>query len=453
MYELCPPASKRRAPWSKIVTTSLLVVGSLVIAPAVSHADGGLIGTTNSIVNIDCSIRGWDSTETLRIAPGTAVDINVSNCTQASPGEGVETLTALTHYSISATASEDMSISVSSAEVNEGDPIDITFVRLTTDNLVPSPSGVLTLTDTATIPIRDTKTFYTNKSVEDSGLAGNTDCQLATGDHPYSTTKVTITTAGDYTFRIAGVDPVPYFLGYQGAGKSPTLQPGDLPISDPFLAVYSSFDSANPETGIVGCNDDSDSYAAAADAEDEGVAYVAPNVLVENSFSSFSAYFTPGNYTLVLTTYDPFSAAEFAASGLDQSALYEMWGPQGGVVAYTPPQPTVDLTLTVAVGAPVAGGEVSISGSALKSLSGYNVVLRSAPQIVNSGTTLQDGSFSGAFVMPTGLEPGQHTLTLNGEAPDGSALSRVAYFTIASDGTLSYISTTSAQVVLPTVSG
>jgi hypothetical protein len=162
-------------------------------------------------------------------------------------------------------------------------------------------------------------------------LAGNEDCGLSTdagGAHVYGTLDITVTTAGTYTFK--GLFTTP-------AGSYTGLNPFD-PIEDPFLAVYSEFDPSNPDSGVVGCNDDlNDVGPGNHDAE-----YRADNSIIEGHVPYFSADLEPGQYTLVLLTWEDLSTSDFDAgtapySETDfavgtKSTTFELWGPTGGII-------------------------------------------------------------------------------------------------------------------------
>jgi len=160
-------------------------------------------------------------------------------------------------------------------------------------------------------------------------LGGLTDCEMEDGYHPYQTVDISISTAGDFTFRVIDVTPTDEDLQWG--------QPY-FPSQDFFLAVYTSFDPANPEANLVNCNDDR--------AEDrvfvvnDGETYISDDQTPE-----FIATLEPGDYTLLLTTYRTTSSAEWAngtfspwsgVSGLTwdpqpMTALFELWGPTGSV--------------------------------------------------------------------------------------------------------------------------
>jgi len=161
-------------------------------------------------------------------------------------------------------------------------------------------------------------------------LAGIAECGLSTdvgGAHVYGTLDFTITTAGTYTFKALSTSP---------AGSYAGLNPFD-PIEDPFLAVYSEFDPVNPDSGVIGCNDDLNDVAPGLhDAE-----YRGDGTIIEGHVPYFSASFAPGQYTLVLMTWEdlgssdfdngfaPFGELDFAVG--TKTTTFELWGPDGGI--------------------------------------------------------------------------------------------------------------------------
>ena len=98
------------------------------------------------------------------------------------------------------------------------------------------------------------------------------------------------------------------------------------------------------------------------------------------------------------------------------------------------------MELDLDPGETVEGAPVTVSGAWLMADSEWNTVLRSTPQTVCSSDDLGNTNIYGAFLctfeIPAGLEPGTHTITLTGLAPDGSTLTRVAYLVISNDGKL-----------------
>lgn len=161
-------------------------------------------------------------------------------------------------------------------------------------------------------------------------LGGNPDCTMEAGYHPYVEIPITITASGEFTFRVIDVTPVDEDLQWG--------QPY-YPSQDLFLAVYTAFDPAAPNTGLVSCNDDRplDDVSFV----NGGVTYISDDQAPE-----FIATLVPGQYTLVLTTYRSTSADDWALGQFSEwsdvanltwqptamTALFELWGPTGSLV-------------------------------------------------------------------------------------------------------------------------
>jgi len=216
-------------------------------------------------------------------------------------------------------------------------------------------------------------------------------CGIQPGAHVYKTLGVSITTAGDFTFRVISTNPESAQLDNRNPFSA---------INDPFLAVYQDFDPANPGTGVVGCNDDSGDSGVLSDGE----------TVVDGLFSRFSRTLTPGDYTLVLTTFGTASAATWAQTGVDQSATFQLWGPQGALEVIEAPRITGNtLPGELALGVPVTG-TVTATGTAPIS---YAITAGALP----SGLSLDPstGAISGA---PT--QPGTNTYSVTATNAGGA---------------------------------
>lgn len=93
----------------------------------------------------------------------------------------------------------------------------------------------------------------------------------------------------------------------------------------------------------------------------------------------------------------------------------------------------IHLDLQVQVGEQLAGSAVVIGGQGLAGRSGYTLIVRSTPQVLDSGRASALGNFSNSLEMPT-LPAGSHTLTLTATGNDGSTLSLVQPFTVSASG-------------------
>ncbi|CAB5005942.1 MAG: hypothetical protein F2868_12625 [Actinobacteria bacterium] len=68
-------------------------------------------------------------------------------------------------------------------------------------------------------------------------------CAVTAGMHVYGALAVTIDQAGTFTFRAVESDPVSRAVDPLAAFA---------PVLDPMLALYSTFDPAIPDNGVVG---------------------------------------------------------------------------------------------------------------------------------------------------------------------------------------------------------
>jgi len=108
--------------------------------------------------------------------------------------------------------------------------------------------------------------------------------------------------------------------------------------------------------------------------------------------------------------------------------------------------PGIHLDVQASVGTTtVAGSSVVIGGQELQPGSAYSLVVRSNPITITSGVASSTGSFSTRVSMPSGIAPGNHTITLQATGSDGSALVLTQSFTVAADGTFSALGAVSGQ--------
>lgn len=208
---------------------------------------------------------------------------------------------------------------------------------------VPDPTtGVLL--GSQSITINGTQEFTPTSdplgSIPDCGIVAD-DGNGGSVAHAYSLLPFTVSTAGDYTFRVVssspsmpdGTDSDPYNYGPYSSVMPPT---GDL-----MMALYNgSIDLANDsDLGVLGCNDDSvlagqeyDNYVNTNSANP--AVYSQSGQYLNVKFPEFTVNNLPaGNYTILLTTwaggYD-MSSWQSQSFG-NQTATFEFWGPQGGI--------------------------------------------------------------------------------------------------------------------------
>lgn len=121
----------------------------------------------------------------------------------------------------------------------------------------------------------------------------------------------------------------------------------------------------------------------------------------------------------------------------------------------TPASPVVNATnftivIAVAVGDPVAGGSADFSSRGLEPGSPWSLVVHSNPMVLTSGSAGVAGTILGNAVIPTGLEPGWHALTLSGRDFLGREASSTTWFEINGSGELVRTSSTSPEAASPT---
>ncbi len=211
------------------------------------------------------------------------------------------------------------------------------------------------------------------------------ECGDDEGSRVYETLVVTVLTSGEFTFRVVGVTPLQSgeYLESEDEWFSYDPNPwGDyVPIIDPVVAVYSTFNPADTDAGRVDCNDDTE----ADDFPSNGDAYDSEGRLIDALYSELTLDLAPGTYTVLLTTYDyigadliltsakdsldtdvpSFAPAVYTATDLpEQTGTVEIWGQDGGLVlgaqlaATGPSQPALGVLATFAALFVLAGASV-----------------------------------------------------------------------------------------------
>jgi hypothetical protein len=195
---------------------------------------------------------------------------------------------------------------------------------------LPDPNGAQVATgykDFSATPLAGT--WGSPAEVSDGSeiqIGGIDGCDILPGEHVYETQTFVVSSAGEYTFRVTGVDPYPYYLNRLGGA--------DYELKDPMVALYSAFSVSDPSEGIVGCNDDlNDLVLDGHDYEDNDFNISEQGDFIEGHYSYFSATLEPGEYTLVFTTWDDVSADDWAAGDPNSGRIYfDAWGPSNGLV-------------------------------------------------------------------------------------------------------------------------
>lgn len=197
----------------------------------------------------------------------------------------------------------------------------------------------------ATVPIADpagdllfTEDFAIAAGSESAGNFGNGDdilCQVS-GERVYATLDVSVTEAGTFAFRVVSVDPaqsgefvsnqVGDFVEQQWEIALPNPWGDYVPISDPLVILYDDFDPDQLDENQVACNDDSEALSndenyASRDSDDR---------FLPTTFSELVVDLEPGNYTVVVTTFDQVRPAFVPATASADSSSADLSLEQAG---------------------------------------------------------------------------------------------------------------------------
>lgn len=111
--------------------------------------------------------------------------------------------------------------------------------------------------------------------------------------------------------------------------------------------------------------------------------------------------------------------------------------------------PAFSLNLNMTVGQSVANSTLDYAASGLNPNTSWDLVLRSTPQTLASGV-FSGSVLSGSATIPSGLQPGWHSLTLTGTGPNGSIASHTVWFEVSANGTLAGTSSVNPVVASST---
>ena len=304
-------------------------------------------------ITVDC-VLGEVGEDNHVLRPGEVLSVTFTNCSgltiEDEDDTGNATMpdnTVIVSGNTQTISSNNFVVTVdgeADLEVDDDDPDVDVYVAGPVDD----PSSTLLATEEITIELSASETMIREEAIGTPGdtptggiyIDGRVECEVEPGLHVYETLEFTVTKAGTYDFRAVAVSPIDEDLNW-GVDKYPS--------SDPFLAVYETFNPALPETELVGCNDDGDNSGItevdAAWSGQDGLVTDAGDLL-HDEWPWFRTTLEPGNYTLVSMPFstvgtDDFAAGQFGElaeqSGLTwdpiaQSTTYEMWGPAGGIV-------------------------------------------------------------------------------------------------------------------------
>lgn len=184
-------------------------------------------------------------------------------------------------------------------------------------------------------------------------------------------------------------------------------------------------------------------------AGDNGVAlaWTAPTMTGGRALVSYTATALPGGASC--TVLAPITTCDI--TGLTNGVKYTFTvtatntigtgTPSLATAAMKPISPaasnvTFEIVIAVVVGDPVAGGSAEFSSTGLEPSSPWDLIVRSTPRVLSSGTSGAAGTILGNAVIPTGLEAGWHSLTLSGRNYLGYQVSSTTWFEINASGEL-----------------
>lgn len=117
-------------------------------------------------------------------------------------------------------------------------------------------------------------------------------------------------------------------------------------------------------------------------------------------------------------------------------------------VTFTIGSTTTSLTLNldVAVGDPVENAPINYETTGLQPGADWDLVVRSSPRTIANGKVGASGGLLGSTVIPSGLEPGWHSITLSGTRLNGGLVSTTVWFKVSGSGELLAAQTTEPMV-------
>lgn len=346
---------------------SAIAVLAVTAFPLITVAPASAVDFDRLNFTVDCLVgeTGYEDNHTL--IPGETLVVTLENCAgyyvEDDDTSGLATLTGgivlvdddyeeipagPATITILGSASGDADIDF---DDRDGLSLDSDFdidIDIETAGIVADPDSTLLFTEEIVVALDAEEMMIREEMIDDpigddgAGriyLGADESCRLEPGLHVYEKLDLTVTEAGVYDFRAVATSPLTAHMNW-GIDRSPS--------SDTFLAVYDNFDPANPEEGVVGCNDDADSseidYVVTAFDDNDGNVTESGD-LMQGRFPWFQSELTTGEYTLVKMFFQAAGADDFAIGEYDissgqsgeswdpapQSATFELWGPEGGL--------------------------------------------------------------------------------------------------------------------------
>jgi hypothetical protein len=321
----------------RILRTTLALI-TVAVMPLVAIAPASATSPDLSSFTFDCDTFEHDPFPLVVPIYESDVVVNFENCPDTYLlNDGASTGNA----SVAAvTVDSFQSVSIGSMTVTAPTTIEIwapgwnyvATLYFRDPTALTNPDGVQLVADASQeIPAAAPAAVWGTRSEIDAeepiSIGGISGCNLMPGEHVYASQSFTVSTAGDYTFRVTGIDPVSQRL------TDPFTLGDELGLEDPMVALYSTFNTLDPSSDILGCNDDIAAF-------DFGGALFVDNLYFETdqgdyihrSFSYFSTTLDPGDYMLVFTTFDGKSTEDWGANNPAGSTVhFDVWGPDDGL--------------------------------------------------------------------------------------------------------------------------
>ncbi len=311
------------APASASVNPNLSNITLNCLDDNYAERDVAFYGPSVTVTLLNCqsfNLWDWDNTGNASIDGTTTLTNDQVNMIQVDESPEVITLTGPANLEI-----WDYEVPVNGFDVylNFIEPYDM-----------PNPSGAKLLDRSQTIPlVTPDFSFGTQENIDNGDelyLGGVESCTINPGRHIYATEEFTVNTGGDYTFRVTGVSPTSGYL-------TGTHDEAGNPMDDVLLAIYRNFDPTNPNSGVIGCNDDLRQLVIGGhDYDDNHFNLTQQGDYVEGHMPYFGTPLDKGEYTLVFTTWYAYSSADWLSGGSgdwtpsDGVVYFDVWGPNGG---------------------------------------------------------------------------------------------------------------------------
>jgi len=332
------------------IGASLAMVGGLIALPSASMA-----ATTTTTINLDCDNPLY--ADDYAVLPGDNVTIVSVNCDELYKDGNRVDVAEITIESSELSTETNVDLDYYFGDIKQWVSFYFYLAGPDVTDLTPLE---LARTETLTIPATSPSWLSIHDDSADLGddfaLGENSDCMLEVGDHPYTATSLNIASSGDFTFRVSETSPRTDQNLAALELNSLAYGINDIPISDPFLAVYTTFDPENPNDNIVGCNDDRPNFG-----------YRASGTIFSDLWPQFDASLEPGTYTLVMTTYDESDSNDWAATSNStaQTASMELWGTTGAITPTVPADDKKDEPALAATGSSHRGLPIGLSMAAI----------------------------------------------------------------------------------------